>query len=556
LTCCHSAVVGGVGEAASADELRFDDIYATNAPEGTIARGDDYGRLSFLRSLGVETMPSTLEKLVLAESRCHQLTVKVVANGKETGSQRLHGNTIIFAHAPEGFAAGTFAKGAVQAAVEGVRFVFVGPKGSAGKLERSALLVPDVRLSPYVLWNFVQLRHRLHGNAPPPLLSEVQSWVAEHSVLAHIKKSARWINDAHGVGVESAAAPSDVANVRSVASSGARCEEEEEEAEEAGTAEEEAPDMEGVGLMQSAAQGMAPVIQGIAEAVEGAVSQADGGRYVGEDDEDDEDTICVNGVKGCASVAEHGAKLCEECAEEIFRVDNLDWRAAAKQAGAVLLASSADSGGGRHGGGDGVDGGGDAAGGGARAAASNGAPRTVNVQRVNDPSDDYGGAAEALYATWWPLFPLGRGLVKGKALSDKKIRHMFLYFDNRFAHDLPLLFHLANVKLRHAVNKSVGARVKSSSSAFADFAQTINDPNFAALLKEAKSDPTGAAARQVTKMCLHVHARTCSHPQHTHHTPACPRPRTCLLPCHTGQTRPCVPTHAHAQTRTRPRPSR
>ena len=84
-------------------------------------------------------------------------------------------------------------------------------------------------------------------------------------------------------------------------------------------------------------------------------------------------------------------------------------------------------------------------------------------------------------------------------------------YDNRFAHDLPLLFHLANMMLRHAVNKSVGARVKSSSSAFADFVKTINDENFTAMVEEAKGDPNGAAARLVRKL-----PRPMPTPVHTH----------------------------------------
>ena len=94
---------------------------------------------------------------------------------------------------------------------------------------------------------------------------------------------------------------------------------------------------------------------------------------------------------------------------------------------------------------------------------------------------------------------VGCGLVKGKAIPDKKMRHLFLYFDNRFAHDLPLLFHAANTMLRHAVNRSVGARVKSSKSTFADFFETVNNPEFAAMLDEAKREPKGASTRQVTK---------------------------------------------------------
>ena len=84
-------------------------------------------------------------------------------------------------------------------------------------------------------------------------------------------------------------------------------------------------------------------------------------------------------------------------------------------------------------------------------------------------------------------------------MSDAKLRHMFLYYDNRFAHDLPLLFHCANTKLRHDVNKAVGARVKSNAEAFAKFTELVNDAGFLARLEEARRDPKGAAAREVLK---------------------------------------------------------
>ena len=44
--------------------------------------------------------PSQLESLVLAGSRMHSVVVKVVANGRETHAERLHGHTITFPHEP------------------------------------------------------------------------------------------------------------------------------------------------------------------------------------------------------------------------------------------------------------------------------------------------------------------------------------------------------------------------------------------------------------------------------------------------------------------------
>ena len=55
--------------------------------------------------------------------------------------------------------------------------------------------------------------------------------------------------------------------------------------------------------------------------------------------------------------------------------------------------------------------------------------QTFAQQRTSTPYDDYDNAAEALYAAWWPLIPLRQGLRRGKAISDKKWRHLWLCED-------------------------------------------------------------------------------------------------------------------------------
>ena len=242
-------------------------MYGVNTPISSIARGDDYGRFSSLRKLEVVTTPSTLEKLILADCRCHQVTVKVVAHGNE-GRERLQGNTIVFTHSPDGFAKATFGKAAVKAAVKGVHFVFVGPKGSAGKLERSALKVPDIAVSPTVLWNFLQLRHMLRGNTAPPPLDNVKRWVKDNSVEAHLKQTASWVDDPAGIRFEAATTSSDVANVRFAASCNGASSREDDACDEGRDNVDLAPVMETVGLVEAPTQGMGPVIRGVAEAVE------------------------------------------------------------------------------------------------------------------------------------------------------------------------------------------------------------------------------------------------------------------------------------------------
>ena len=121
----------------------------------------------------------------------------------------------------------------------------------------------------------------------------------------------------------------------------------------------------------------------------------------------------------------------------------------------------------------------------------------LELQRESRPLDDYMGDAEALYGAWWPQFILKRGVVPGKAVRKKKLRHLFCYYDNRFAHDRQLLFHLANTVLRHAANTAVSVTVKSKGTAFEQFKELVNDDEFTALLAVAKQNPKGAEARRI-----------------------------------------------------------
>ena len=123
----------------------FDALYASNAPANSVAAGDDYGRMSALAALGILLTASTLEKLVLADARCHMMAVKVVSYEQETHRRRLHGHSCVFSQAPDDKDVG-WGEAAIQAALGHVRISFVGPKGHQTRLEKSALLIPDLRL--------------------------------------------------------------------------------------------------------------------------------------------------------------------------------------------------------------------------------------------------------------------------------------------------------------------------------------------------------------------------------------------------------------------------
>ena len=53
--------------------------YSCDAPEGSIAAGDDIGRLEALEEVGVETEVSQLEQLLLARARIYAVINKVTA---------------------------------------------------------------------------------------------------------------------------------------------------------------------------------------------------------------------------------------------------------------------------------------------------------------------------------------------------------------------------------------------------------------------------------------------------------------------------------------------
>ena len=76
---------------------------------------------------------------------------------------------------------------------------------------------------------------------------------------------------------------------------------------------------------------------------------------------------------------------------------------------------------------------------------------------------------------------------------------MFCYYDARFAHDMALVFHSANVAQRHAVNSAVAVKVQSRPDAFAEFNACVNDETFLRMLQRAKDNPKGEEAREVMR---------------------------------------------------------
>ncbi|KAG8457880.1 hypothetical protein KFE25_009778 [Diacronema lutheri] len=349
-----------------------DGLYTEDAPYGSIAHGDDYGRASALRARGVIVTPSTLEMLALGSCRAHMVTVK--------------------------------------GALAHVRVLFVGPAGRRTALERAALHVPDLRLDACVVHNFLALRHALHGNKAPPPLAQLEALVALHGIQKHIVANARV---SHDETLERVCDGTDVAGVRAHATSAAqaRAADPEEVAAAARAEADDAPEMLTFGALAAPAQSMGQVLAAIATAVSPdnpamAVAQA------------------ANASEHAPAGAPAGAKPCTQ-------------------------------------------------------------------QRGETPRDDYGGAAAALYDTFWPPFPLRRGITPGRAVDARQTQHMLLYFDNRFSQTLPLVFTLADMRLRHAVNLTVSTRVRTDPGAFDTFVALVNDQQFATNLKIARRKPDG-----------------------------------------------------------------
>jgi hypothetical protein len=396
----------------------FEDLYATNAPKFSIASGADFGRLSALRSKGIRVDVSTLERLVLAEARCHQVVYKVVAYGDGTDRRRLQGHSIVCPQNATGIDHNGFGHAALHAAFAAVRIVFVGPNGMRSKLEDAALKIDDFRLRPDVIFNFLTVNKYLHNGPDVPSLVEVTKLISDNTLEAHIRTHARCVTDTT---VEKSTSASDVANVRLLSqSSQHRNGVEDPEADATTDKQALSPCIASIGLLHVKPQEMGAILEGIHK----IVTEGEGGN----------------------------------APDNNVRPSN-------------VTSNSGD------------------------AAGTN--ARTLHLQRDDNVLNDYEGAAEVIYKTWWSLLPLRRGFVRGRSIPDGKWRQVMLYFDNRFAHDHTLLFHAADMVIRHAVNRAVSARVSTSPGAFAKFKELLHDESFLEKLAEARTNPKGVAAREI-----------------------------------------------------------
>ena len=411
----------------------LDDLFWPGAPADSIAGGHDYGRTATLEHKHKIATDVSTLEKLVLAKVRCHLVTVQVVAPGDRKRRRLQGHTICFPHKAVKVEH-SFGEAAIKAALDAVRPCFVGPNGQQGKLERAALLIDDLRLRPEVLFNFLTIDAAVHGNAPPPPIAEIKRMITECDVRARMRANASHVtSDA----IVQLTKPSDIAGVRTSAQSDAQAtadDEPETEEDDNTNAEEVALDMEHVGVVEFHEQDMAAVINGL-------------------------DTVVRKQAPSTPPVTDAGPN-----------------------------GSSADAN-------VPVDGGGSSN----SAADVNRPPdaQRLEIQRDGTPLDDYMGDAEALYGAWWPLFILRRGVLPGKAIRKKKLRHLFCYYDCRFAHDMQLLFHLANTVLRHAANTAVSVTVKSKGSAFEAFRALVTDSDFLALLDAAKQNPKGPEAREI-----------------------------------------------------------
>ena len=440
--------------------------------------------------------------------------MKLVVNERDTGKRTLTSCTIIFPQSPEypeelrsGINGGDAFEKRLTAALSNMEVLFVDKTGRPGKLERSALLVDDLRLDAAVIWNHETIRHHLWGEMQPPGLEVIRERLKANNqdgqppmttdqdeqppatrVAQHVRAAAVAQNDA----VERLSKASDTAGVRAGAAS-----EDTNERAAAGDAEAgaaaanddgERPQKpaggECVGVMRMPQQEMAAVVAGIAKLVtdpeggdgDGTAGDGDGPAGDGDGAVGDGDGAIGDGdgaVGGGATDDGDGGN------------------------GAAMGAA-----------GDGAAGAGDGDGHGANSAAAAARPAparprpAVLLRRGETPLNDYDDAAVAIYRTFWTLFPLRQGLPIGQALSHKDTRRLMLHHDNRYALCLPLLYHLANTSMRHAVNKAVNVKVQSHAKAFDAFSKMVTDKDFVELLERAQNNPKGADARQLVASVL------------------------------------------------------
>jgi len=457
------------------DLLRFDGnrcyaMYSPSAPAQSIAAGDDFGRLDALRKQGVATDVTMLEMLILARARSHFAVVELSLDGRDTGRRSLASNTIIFPQkaieCEDGETELTSTR-MMDALVNRVKVLFVGPESVRTPLETAMLTIPDFRVRPEVIYNFLVIEETVQGrrrgssivSEDHKKLRELFKWVyfdEEKLVSEFVKKAKEQIE------TDASKAVSDCAGVR-----------------QPGAFASSTSDDVGTLPISSNTAGVLSMPRGdytpTLNAIDNIFSEADhpDGEGIDLRSSDANGTTCGYCEVDCGGrfhAVCHGCqhKLCQTCAEDLRQ--GVRCCPTCEQPTVPFGDSNKSSA--------------------ARQCTDGGDMENVlKMKREAAPANDYDGASSALYDSFWPLFILRRGLDPKKPLSDDRMRLLMTYYDNRFAQNMPLLFNLANIKMRHDVNNAVCAKVKSDAKSFAKFKQLLIDPEFRSKLDAALKDP-------------------------------------------------------------------
>ena len=175
-------------------------LYSDDAPEYSIARGCDYGRIDFIGKTFLQPL-SALEMLVLAEARTFCVALKI-KHGQHVAHQ-LQGHVITFPHraVDEDRKPVPLCKAVLTAAFEKMMILFMAPRGKGpgckgwkNELCENALLhISSLQLRPHLLFNHLMIRSVLHGYAHPPPIEIVSAMLAEFNVKKYVTTKAHFV---------------------------------------------------------------------------------------------------------------------------------------------------------------------------------------------------------------------------------------------------------------------------------------------------------------------------------------------------------------------------
>lgn len=308
----------------------------------------------------------------------------------------------------------------------------------------------DIRMRGVVLWNLMMVHGRVCDSGlehtafaawakNPPTVEEFDDYIVDANVHRILKETAVRSTDGD---LEEALRPSDVAEVRVGAS----------EVDVRDDTDDGHIQLTHVGVLPVPGQDMPALIQGIQKATRGI-------RY-----EDDEDTDDDEGEDD----GDDDAAAVDGDAEEFD--DNAG--PAAKTAEEEKIGEEGEK------------------------------KKVFVLKRGDIPINDYAQLGKGLIGAFPDLFLLRRGVPRDKKLQPKHYRRLMVYGDNRFATCHPLVFHLASVRQRHAVNCGVAATVRNDPEKFAKFAASIGNETFQANLDAALADPMGRPAMDLVEEVL------------------------------------------------------